>query len=101
MRLQWAVKDVNRFVVSTPPQSIRSAGRGCAPTSSVAPACGAWPASLAIGDLLGLARELEHTVAELLEVGVVGRARHSALVVALHEHDRLPPGARCGTCAGT
>ena len=38
--------------------------------------------------------ELEHALAEALEVRVVGRAGDGALVVALHEHDRLPQRQR-------
>ena len=40
------------------------------------------------------ARELEHALAERLQVRVVGRAGDRALVVALHEHDRLPQRER-------
>ena len=41
--------------------------------------------------------ELDHAVAELLQERVVGRARDRALVVALHEDDRLPQRERRGT----
>src|SRR2546421_5301861 len=75
---QKALKEASRLVVITPPQSISRPRRG----------------SASIGHRLGLAGELEHAVAELLQVGVVRGAGDSALVVALHEHDRLPHGER-------
>src|SRR6202161_616455 len=50
--------------------------------------------SVAMRDQLGLARHLEDAVAERLQIRIVGRAGDRALVVALHEHDRLPHGER-------
>src|ERR1700739_3826401 len=47
-----------------------------------------------LGDLDGTARELDYAFAEALQVRVVGRARDRALVVAFHEHDRLPERER-------
>src|SRR5689334_7079130 len=69
---QNALKDSKMFVVRTPPKSTRRPLRG------------------AKGHLLGAARQLDDAVAEALEVRVVGRAADRALVVALHEDDRLP-----------
>src|SRR4051795_7116867 len=73
---QKALKDSKMFVVRTPPKSTRSPLRG------------------AKGHRLGALGELDHAVAEALEVRVVGRAAHRALVVALHEDDRLPQRER-------
>src|ERR1019366_17771 len=74
----------NRLVVSTPPQSISRPLRSPASVSR----------SGAMGNLFGLARELEHSLAELLEVGIVGRAGDRSLVVALHEDHALPQRER-------
>ena len=54
----------------------------CSPAQSPRATCSAW---------LG---ELEHALAELLQVGVVGGAGDRALVVALHEHHALPQRQR-------
>src|SRR5438445_3915771 len=75
---QKALKEAIRLLVITPPQSISRPERG----------------SAAIRHLLRLPRELEHAVAERLQVWVIGAARDRALVVALHEHDRLPQRER-------
>src|SRR5277367_6346528 len=73
--VQKAANESNRLVVITPPQSTSSPlGRSVG----------------TLGHLLGPASELEHALAEGLQVGVVGRAGDGPLVVALHEHDRLP-----------
>src|SRR3954454_21846711 len=74
---QKAAKEAKTSVVSTPPKSTSRPRR-----------------SATEGHLLGPLGELEHALAEALEVGVVGRALDRALVVALHEHDRLPQGQR-------
>src|SRR5204862_1903121 len=75
--LQKALKEVIRLVVITPPQSSSSPMRSATERHR-----------------LGLARELEHPVAEGLQIGVVGAAGERALVVALHEDDRLPQRER-------
>src|SRR3954468_22016115 len=72
---QNASKDSKTFVVSTPPKSTRR------------------PLS-AKRHLLGTVGQLDDALAEALEEGIVGRAGHRALVVALHEHDRLPQRER-------
>src|SRR5262249_23944354 len=75
---QKALKETSRLPVLPPPQSTSRPRR----------------ASLATGDLFGQARELQHALAELLAIGVVGGTREGALVVALHEHHRLPQRER-------
>src|SRR5207237_7401474 len=70
-------------------EAIRWPGR-TPPPSITRPARGA----VAIGHLLGLARELQHALTEALEVRVIRAAGDRALVVALHEHDRLPQRER-------
>src|SRR5437588_7530325 len=85
-RTQESWKDANRFVVSTPPQSTSRPLR--------CPLADSSPLSTSISHLLGLSRELEHAVAERLQVRVVRSAGERALVVALHEHDRLPQRER-------
>ena len=91
---QKASKEANRLVVSTPPQSISRPAGGVSPprvrrlggASAPRPAarrcrCHSPPAPAW--------RQLEHALAELLQVGVVGGAGDGALVVALHEHRSL------------
>src|SRR5689334_2993357 len=72
--LQNALKEASRLLVITPPQSTSSPRRDSAPIRHVFCPAG----------------ELEHALAERLEVRIVGAARDRALVVALHEHHRLP-----------
>src|SRR5436190_1883754 len=74
---QKAAKDSKTFVVRTPPKSTSRPRRLGAKSH-----------------LLGPAGELDGAVAEALEEGVVGRAGHGALVIALHEHDGLPQRER-------
>src|SRR5436190_2056609 len=68
--------EANRSVVSTPPQSVSR------------------PRLLATGQRLRALGQLHDALAEALEVRIVGGARDRALVVALHEHDRLPQRQR-------
>src|SRR3954454_2429154 len=77
-RSQKPANAVNTLVVSTPPKSTSNPRRGLSTE----------------GRLLGALGEHQHALAELLEVGVVGRARDRPLVVALHEDDRLPQRQR-------
>src|SRR5262249_24581462 len=74
---QKARKGPKRAPVITPPQASRTA------------LCPAAP-----GQLPGALSELDDAVAEALEVRVVGGAGDRALVVALHEDDRLPQRQR-------
>src|SRR3954469_9412527 len=74
---QKAANEAKTSVVSTPPKSTSRPRR-----------------SATEGHLLGPLGELEHPFPEALEVGIVGRALDCALVVALHEDDRLPQGQR-------
>src|SRR3954453_8981116 len=73
---QKAVKLSKTFVVRTPPKSTRS------------------PLRVATGHRLRALGELDDALAEVLEERVVGRPAHRALVVALHEDDRLPQRER-------
>src|SRR3954469_11764692 len=73
---QNALNDSKMFVVRTPPKSTSRPLRG------------------AKSHRLGALGELDDAVAEPLEVRVVRRAGHRALVVALHEDDRLPQRER-------
>src|SRR4051812_23731862 len=73
---QKAWKDSKTFEVRTPPKS----------TSS--------PLSAAKSHLLRPARQLDDALAEAAQERVVGRAGGRALVVALHEDDRLPQRER-------
>src|SRR3954471_9750024 len=75
--VQKAANESNRLVVITPPQSSRTALR-----------------SPATGKRLRAPRELHDALAEALQVRIVGGAGHRALVVALHEDDRLPQRER-------
>src|SRR5579884_1787995 len=77
---QNAEKDWNRSVVRTPPKSTSSPRRR--------------PFSATLRDFPRALGQLDHAVAELLEVGVVGHAGHRALVVALHEDGGLPQRER-------
>src|SRR3954453_1265797 len=74
---QKALNDSKMFEVSTPPKS----------TSNPV---------LAVTErhLLRAPRQLDDTLAEAAQERVVGRARGRALVVALHEDDRLPQRER-------
>src|SRR6185312_2094116 len=110
LRVQNSPKEVNRLVVRTPPQSINrprrpslavlskaDASRPTVLSRSAVPRAREGP-SFADSPIerhpLGLAGQLEHALPELLQVRIVGRAGHSALVVALHEHHRLPQSER-------
>src|SRR4051794_30270472 len=73
---QNAAKLSKTFVVSTPPKSTRS------------------PLRVATSHRLGAVGQLHHPVAEVLEERIVGGSGHRALVVALHEDDRLPQRER-------
>src|SRR4051794_29331833 len=73
---QNAANDSKTLVVSTPPKSTRS------------------PLRVATGHLFGALGQFDDAFAEVLEERVVGRAAHRALVVALHEDDRLPQRKR-------
>src|ERR671935_1057384 len=73
---QNSANESKTLVVSTPPQSMSSPAR----------------ASGTERHRLGATGELEHAVPERLEERVVGRPADRALVVALHEDDRLPEG---------
>src|SRR4051812_23698836 len=73
-RSQKPANAAKTFVVSTPP---KSTSRPLRPSG-------------AKRELLGALGDLDHAVAERLEERVVGAPGHRALVVALHEHDRLP-----------
>src|SRR5512133_3040663 len=74
---QKARNEPNRSPVITPPQSSRTALR-----------------SAATGERLRTLGELDDALAEAFEIGVVGGPGHRALVVALHEDDRLPQRQR-------
>src|SRR3954453_22203561 len=73
---QKAGKLSKTFVVRTPPKSTRS------------------PLRVATGHRLRALGELDDALAEVLEERAVGRPAHRALVVALHEDDRLPQRER-------
>src|SRR6185437_835130 len=120
LRVQNSPKEVNRLVVRTPPQSISRPRRplvavlckadapralACVGPAVVvlcvfagADSCARAGPSFAESPTerhpLGLAGQLEHALPELLQVGIVGRTGHGALVVALHEHHRLPQSER-------
>src|SRR5688572_28555944 len=74
---QKLANDAKTFVVRTPPKSTSSPLRVATERR-----------------LLGAVRELQDALAEPLEVRVVGGAGDRPLVVALHEHDRLPQRER-------
>src|SRR5919201_1149595 len=73
---QNAWKDSKMFEVRAPPKS----------TSS--------PLSGAKSHLLGAPRQLDDALAEAAQERVIGRAAGGALVIALHEDDRLPQRER-------
>src|SRR3954447_23414753 len=76
----WARRVRNNLTgspFSPPPQASRTALR-----------------SAATGQRLRARRELDDALPEPLEIRVVGGPGHRALVVALHEDDRLPQGQR-------
>src|SRR3954465_13109834 len=76
-RAQRAQNEPNRSPFITPPQSSRTALR-----------------SAATGQRLRARRELDDSLPEPLEIRVVRGPGDRALVVALHEDDRLPQGQR-------